>query len=136
MHPVAMRAPAVRQSRGFTLIELIVVMAIVALLVSIAAPRYFASVERARETTLQTSLKVMRQAIDQFAADRGRLPDSLAELAQLRYLRQVPQDPLTQRSDSWIELAPPPDSSVGGGVWDVRSGAAGRGADGRLYADW
>lgn len=131
-----MRASVVRRTPGFTLIELIVVMAIVALLVSIAAPRYFASVERARETTTQTSLKVMRQAIDQFAADRGRLPDSLAELAQLRYLREVPQDPLTQRSDSWVELAPPPDSSLRSGVWDVRSGAAGRGADGRLYADW
>jgi prepilin-type N-terminal cleavage/methylation domain-containing protein len=121
---------------GFTLIELIVVMAIVALLVSIAAPRYVASVERARETTLLGSLATMRQAIDQFAADRSRYPASLDELVQERYLRQVPEDPITGRRDSWIALAPPADSAVPGDTADVRSGAAGRGRDGRLYADW
>jgi general secretion pathway protein G len=121
---------------GFTLIELIVVMAIVALLVAIAAPRYVASVERARETTLIGSLTTMRQAIDQFAADRSRYPASLDELVQERYLRQIPEDPITGRRDSWIALAPPADSAVAGDTADVRSGAAGRGRDGRLYADW
>lgn len=124
------------RSPGFTLIELIVVMAIVALLVAIAAPRYVASVERARETTLLGSLAAMRQAIDQFAADRSRYPASLDELVQERYLRQVPEDPMTGRRDSWIALAPPADSAVAGDTADVRSGAAGRGRDGRLYADW
>ncbi|CAD5373517.1 General secretion pathway protein G [Rubrivivax sp. A210] len=122
--------------RGFTLIELIVVMAIVALLASIAAPRYFQSLERAREKSLRTSLAVMRDAIDQFAADKGRYPQSLAEMAQQRYLRELPQDPYTGRADSWLALAPPPDAVVQGGVADVRSGAAGRAADGSLYADW
>jgi general secretion pathway protein G len=121
---------------GFTLIELIVVMAIVALLVSIAAPRYLSSVDRARETSLRASLQVMRHAIDQFTADRGRYPESLQELAQARYLRQLPEDPITGRPDSWLVLSPPPDSALGGQVWDVRSGAAGRGRDGGLYADW
>lgn len=122
--------------RGFTLIELIVVMAIVALLASIAAPRYVNSLERARENTLRTSLGVMRDAIDQYAADKGRYPDSLQELADARYVREIPSDPMTERDDSWIAMAPPSDSDLRGGVQDVRSGAAGRARDGRLYADW
>lgn len=121
---------------GFTLIELIVVMAIVALLVSIAAPRYLQSIDRAREASLRSSLQVMRQAIDQFSADRGRYPDSLQELVDQRYLRQLPDDPLTGQRDSWVMLAPAPDSALPGLVWDVRSGAAGRARDGALYADW
>ena len=134
-----MQAPStpLRTARaGFTLIELIVVMAIVALLVSIAAPRYFRSVEHARENTLRTSLNVMRDAIDQHAADRGQYPDSLAALAESRYLREVPEDPMTGRRDSWIALPPPPGSAFPGVVFDVRSGAAGRASDQRLYADW
>ncbi|MFG6464468.1 type II secretion system protein [Roseateles sp. DXS20W] len=122
--------------RGFTLIELIVVMAIVALLASIAAPRYFNSLQKSKETALLQSLTVMRDAVDQFAADKGRYPESLQELAEARYLREVPEDPLTGSRDSWVELPPPTDMQASGRVWDVRSGAAGRSADGRLYADW
>lgn len=121
---------------GFTLIELIVVMAIVALLVSIAAPRYLHSIDRAREASLRSSLQVMRQAIDQFSADRGRYPDSLQELVDLRYLRQLPEDPMTGQRSTWVLLQPAADSVIPGAVWDVRSGAAGRAADGGLYADW
>lgn len=121
---------------GFTLIELIVVMAIVALLVSIATPRYLQSLDRAREASLRTSLQVMRHAIDQYAADLGRYPDSLQALVDSRYLRQVPDDPVTGLADSWVLLAPAPDSVLTGPVWDVRSGAAGRARDGGLYADW
>lgn len=122
--------------RGFTLIELIVVMAIVALLASIAAPRYFNSLSKSRETALLQSLTTMRDAIDQYAADKGRYPESLQDLAQARYLREVPEDPLTSRRDTWVELPPPADMQASGRLWDVRSGAAGRSADGRLYADW
>ena len=121
---------------GFTLIELIVVMAIVALLVTIAAPRYLQSIDRAREATLRTSLGVMRDAIDRFAADRGRYPDSLDELVATRYLRALPEDPMTGRRDGWVLLAPPPDSVLQGPVNDVRSSAAGRSRDGALYAEW
>ena len=124
------------RSRGFTLIELIVVMAIVALLASIVAPRYFASLAKSKETALQQSLVTMRDAIDQYAADKGRYPESLQDLAAARYLRQVPEDPLTGSRETWVELPPPADMQVAGRVWDVRSGAAGRSADGRLYADW
>lgn len=128
---VSPRCPA----RGFTLIELIVVMAIVALLVSIAAPRYFRSVDRARENTLQTSLNVMRDAIDQFDADKGRYPDSLDELAQEHYLRAVPVDPLVGNATSWVVVTPA-DPGTKGKVYDVRSGMSGRASDGRLFADW
>ena len=123
-----------KRGRGFTLIELLVVMAIVGLLVSVAAPRYFQSVERAKENTLRTSLRVMRDAIDQYLADRGRYPDDLTELTRRRYLRAVPADPLTGRADGWVLLAPPTEAD--GAMADVRSGAAGRGLDGSLYADW
>lgn len=122
--------------RGFTLIELIVVLALVALLASIAAPRYFRSVERAREAALRTSLNVMRDAIDKFVADQGRHPGSLEELVQRRYLRTVPEDPVTGRSDSWVLLPPPEQSLDQQGVGDVRSGAAGRGSDGRPYQSY
>jgi general secretion pathway protein G len=120
---------------GFTLIELIVVMAIVALLVSIAAPRYFRSIERARENSLRTSLNVMRDAIDQFDADKGRYPESLDELVEARYLRAVPVDPMTDSAATWVVITPV-DSAAQGRVYDVRSGMAGRGSDGRLLADW
>ena len=120
---------------GFTLIELLVVMAIVALLVSIAAPRYFRSIERAREGTLHTSLNVMRDAIDQFESDKGRYPDSLEELVETRYLRAVPVDPMTDSNTTWVLLTPI-DPASKGTFSDVRSGMAGRGSDGRLLADW
>jgi general secretion pathway protein G len=111
-------------------------MAIVALLASIAAPRYFASLQKSKETALLSSLNTMRDAIDQYAADKGRYPDSLQELADMRYIRGIPEDPLTASRETWLELPPPTDMQASGRVWDVRSGAAGRSADGRLYADW
>ena len=123
------------QRRGFTLIELIVVMAIVALLVSIAAPRYFQSVDRAKDNTLRTSLNVMRDAIDKFTADKGRYPDSLNELVDARYLRAVPSDPWTGSVSTWVVVTPD-DPVAQGKVYDVRSGMAGRASDGRLHADW
>nr|WP_255420756.1 prepilin-type N-terminal cleavage/methylation domain-containing protein [Paucibacter sp. KBW04] len=124
------------RGRGFTLIELIVVMAIVALLTSIVAPRYFNSLAKSRETALRSSLNVMRDAIDQFAADKGRYPDSLEELATARYIREIPEDPLTGSREAWVTLTPPPDAQATGQVFDVRSGAAGRASDGRLFSDW
>lgn len=122
--------------RGFTLIELLVVLAIVALLAALVAPRYTRSVDLARERALQTTLATVRDAIDQFAADRGHYPGSLAELVEGRYLRQLPEDPLTGRRDSWVLLRPQPTAPLQGTVADLRSGAAGRGSDGSLYAEW
>ena len=128
------RRPA--RSGGFTLIELIVVMAIVALLAGIAAPRYFASVDRAKANSLRSSLAVMRDALDKYAADKGRYPESLQQLVADRYLRAVPEDPLTGSPESWVLLPPPAEADLAVRVADVRSGAAGRAPYGSLYADW
>jgi general secretion pathway protein G len=116
--------------RGFTLIELLVVMAIIATLLSIATPRYFQHLERARETALRQTLVVARDAIDKFHADTGRYPDTLSELVERRYLRGVPQDPILESSGDWV-LVPPPDE--GTGIWDLRSGAA---IEGKSYGQW
>lgn len=124
------------RSSGFTLIELIVVLAIVGLLASIVAPRYVRSVDNAREASLRTSLNVMRDAIDKYAADRGRYPESIDDLVAKGYLRKVPEDPVTGRSDSWQMLPPRADDAMPGRVGDVRSGASGRAQDGRPYSAW
>ncbi|MFT3735756.1 MAG: prepilin-type N-terminal cleavage/methylation domain-containing protein [Rhodocyclaceae bacterium] len=113
--------------RGFTLIELLVVMAIIGVLLSIAAPRYFNHVEKAREGALKQSLAVMRDAIDKFYADTEHYPASLGELVEKRYLRSLPEDPYTGMRDSWQTESPP---EGGEGVFDVRSGASGTAADG------
>lgn len=112
---------------GFTLIELLVVMAVVALLLSIAAPRYFNHVEKARENSLRQSLAVMRDALDKYEADRGVPPASLEELIERNYLRQIPEDPYTSRRDTWV-LLPPPEG--GNSVFDIRTPAEGSTADG------
>lgn len=121
--------------RGFTLIELLVVMAIIATLLSIAVPRYFAHVERAKETTLRESLNVMRESIDKYYADTGKFPDSLDDLVGKRYLRRVPVDPITERSDTWV-VVPVSLPGITGNVYDIRSGAPGNGLDGTPYAEW
>lgn len=129
------RSAAALAKRGFTLIELVVVMAIVALLVAIAAPRYVASVDNARDQSLRTSLRVMRDAIDQYYADKGRYPGSLQDLRDARYLREIPVDPMTQRSDSWVTTTSEGGSNPGGMV-DVRSGSQDLDLLGEPYARW
>lgn len=121
------------RSRGFTLVELLVVMAIVALLLSIAAPRYFGHLERAREAALLETLAVTRDAIDKFHGDTGHYPQDLDELVKRRYLRALPLDPLTGRRDSWTLLAPP--DAGRGGVWDIRSSAPGLARDGQAFGE-
>lgn len=128
--------PGMTSRRGFTLIELIVVLAIIALLASIVAPRYFRSVDNAREASLRTSLNVMRDAIDKYLGDRGQYPESLDDLVQRGYIRQIPPDPVTGRPDSWQMLPPPADSVAQGGMADVRSGATGKGQDGTPFSEW
>jgi len=121
--------------RGFTLIELIVVMAIIATLLTIALPRYFGSVERSKEVTLRHSLNVMREAIDKFNADNGRYPDKLEDLVEKRYIRAIPVDPITESVETWVIVPVPGALAQGasGAVYDVRSGAKGNASDGRPF---
>lgn len=121
--------------RGFTLIELLVVMAVIATLLTIAVPRYFQHLDRAREATLRESLAVMRDAIDKYRADLGRYPESLDDLVTRRYLRKVPPDPITESTESWV-IVPPPEEPGQRKVWDVQSGAEGQGRDGSDYRTW
>ena len=130
-----------RRSRGFTLIELMVVMTIIALLIAVAVPRYFHSVDKARESTLKHDLNVMREAIDKFYGDHERYPASLEELVSRHYLRAIPPDPITGSRDTWVLIAPEVnvngvEANNTGAVYDIRSGAPGNGRDGSAYADW
>jgi general secretion pathway protein G len=118
---------------GFTLIELMVVLAVLAVLASMVVPRYLERVDDARETVLKQDLVGLRTAIDQYFRDKSRYPAALEELVTQRYIRAVPVDPLTQRADTWV-LVPPKDGSKT--VYDVRSGASGRAKDGTEYASW
>lgn len=120
-----------RRWAGFTLIEMLVVMSIVALLLTLALPRYFGSMEQSREVALEENLRVLRVTLDKFFADKGRYPDSLEELVEARYLRAVPVDPITESSTSWISVTSQ-DADVAG-IADVRSGANGQTHDGRRY---
>ena len=134
VHAPNRTAIEVQGSQGFTLIEMLVVMAILATLLSIAAPRYFESVERAKEAALQTDLRLLREAIDKHRADTGRFPDSLQSLVVARYLRSVPIDPVADSQTSWV-LASHPDG-VTPGIYDVHSGASGLSRDGTAYTSW
>jgi general secretion pathway protein G len=120
--------------RGFTLIELLVVLAIIASLLSVATLRYFASLDRARETALKQDLYTMREAIQKYNADKGRYPESLGALVADRYLRSVPVDPVTDSAATWIVV--PPKGEDPKGIADVLSGAPGNAQDGTPYASW
>jgi general secretion pathway protein G len=124
-----------KTAKGFTLIELLVVMSVIATLLTIAVPRYFQHLERAREAALRESLAVMRDAVDKYRSDTGRYPETLEELVVKRYLRKVPPDPITESVESWI-IVPPPDEPGQRKVWDIRSGAEGLGLNGSDYATW
>lgn len=121
--------------RGFTLIELMVVMAIIATLLAIAAPKYFEHLHRAEESALRETLFVVRDAIDKFNGDLGRYPNSLEELVDKRYLRALPTDPLAEEGAGW-NIVPPPGGDSKGQVYDLHSSAPGTGRDGTSYAEW
>lgn len=129
-----MRVRTAASRAGFTLIELMVVLAIIALLLSIVAPHYAGRITRAEEAVLQENLVLVRDALDKHYADAGRYPDSLDDLVAKRYLRTIPSDPLTRSSTTWIVV--PPDDPQKGRVYDVRSGAPGIGSNGKPYEQW
>ena len=122
------------RAHGFTLIELLTVMTIIAVLLTIAVPRYFNSIDRSKEVTLRQDLNVMRDAIDKFYGDIGAYPETLDDLVAKKYLRAIPPDPMTENATSWQIIAPPDPKKTG--VYDVKSGAPGKALDGSNFQDW
>jgi len=120
--------------RGFTLVELLVVFMIIAVLLTLAVPRYFGSLDKSKEAVLKENLNQMRDAISRYYADKGKYPASLDALANEKYLRTVPLDPVTEKANTWV-IVPPGDPNKEG-VYDVRSGAPGKSHDGVEYSQW
>ena len=120
---------------GFTLVELLVVMAIISSLLSIAVPRYFQHLDLARENSLKQTLSVLRDTIDKYHTDTGAYPETFDELVQKRYLRRLPVDPVSESSETWTTV-PPPQSTGSRLIWDVHSGAEGTARDGTAYSEW
>ena len=125
--------------RGFTLIELLVVISMVSILAAMGMVQYQNSVKRTREVTLKHDLFQMRDAIDQYYADKGKYPASLDTLVTDGYMRRIPEDPVTQSASTWQTIPAEPDPgnpSAEPGIYDVKSGAPGTALDGSSFADW
>ena len=124
---------------GFTLVELMIVMAIIAILATIAVPSYTANVKHAREAVLKEDLHTMRSAIDSYTYDKQKAPQSLDELVQSGYLHELPKDPFTQRSDTWLPSEGSSLTSLDetqGGIDDIHSGSQQVSSDGTTYNTW
>lgn len=117
------------------MIELLVVMTIIAVLLTLVTPRYFHSVENAKESVLKENLFQTRDAIDKYYGDKGKYPDTLQELVDKKYLRRLPEDPITGKADTWV-LVPPAGRNVQGNIHDIKSGATGKSSGGSLYSEW
>ena len=124
---------------GFTLIELMIVMAIIGVLAAIAVPSFVATVRRAKEAALRQDLQTMRDAISSYTMDKEKAPNGLDDLVQAGYLRQVPKDPMTDRTDTWMTNQSDTLTSIQetqGGIDDVHSGSQGIASDGTIYNTW
>jgi general secretion pathway protein G len=123
-----------RKAAGFTLIELLVVMTIIGVLLTIAVPRYFRTVERSKETVLRRDLATLRESIDRYYGDLGQYPDALTALVEKHYIRSVPVDPFTRSAETWLMVASEdPDHP---GVRDIHSGSPESGSDGSPFVSW
>ena len=124
---------------GFTLVELLVVISLISLLAAMGMVQYRNSVRRTQEATLKTDLFHMRDAIDQYYADKNKYPSTLDALVSDGYMRKIPIDPITNSADTWQTVPAEPDPanpSAEAGVYDVKSGAPGTSLDGSSYSDW
>ena len=137
---LAMRVPVPKHSRfGFTLIELMIVMAIIAVLMSVAVPIYTRSIQRANESVLKNNLFTLRTVIDEYTYDKQKAPQSLQDLVSDGYLRQVPVDPMTGSADTWKLIMEDASNTVNQtepGIFDVRSGSDKNSSEGTPYSEW
>lgn len=124
-----------QRNKAFTLIEMLVVLAILAMLLTIVTPKFMHVLQHGKETTLKQDLFQMREAIDKFYSDKSRYPDTLQQLIDLQYLKHIPEDPFTESAQTWV-VTPPPDVSEIGLVYDIHSGSNAVAADGSVYAQW
>jgi general secretion pathway protein G len=126
-----------RRMTGFTLLELMIVISIIVILATVALPQYQKATRHARETVLRDDLFQMRKLIDQYAADKGKLPDSLEQLVSEGYLREVPEDPITGNTDWTPEMGEDPALPEGSqGLKNIHSSSTDQGSDGRPYSEW
>ena len=129
----------IKHEAGFTLIELMIVMAIIGVLATLAIPSFVSAIKHAREAVLKEDLQTMRGAIDSYTMDKQKAPQSLDDLVQEGYLKAVPEDPMTHSKDTWV-----PDTSdamysidqTEPGITDVHSGSEESGTDGQAYSSW
>ena len=130
----------VKRTAGFTLLELMIVMVIIGILAAIAIPSFTKNVQRAREAVLREDLHTIRTAIDSYTVDKQKAPQSLDDLVQAGYLKQMPVDPMTHRSDTWIpsqsDSFTSTDETQSGGMDDVHSGSQQIATDGTTYNTW
>lgn len=143
--PIIMNGKDMKKEKGFTLIELMVVVAIIGILMSMAIPTYKNMVKRAKETVLRHNLFVIRDAIDQYYQDKGKYPASLQDLVNEGYFRNMPIDPMTEKAD-WVEIPytgneenqlQPTEGEEAMGIWDVRSASEEISLDGQTkYSEW
>jgi general secretion pathway protein G len=124
---------------GWTLIELLVVLSLIMILASLGLVQYRNSVQTAKEATLRSNLMIMRDAIDQYYADKAKYPESLSALVSEGYLRSIPEDRITNSSDTWQTVPAPSEPgtlSANSGIYDIKSGSPDTALDGSRYADW
>jgi general secretion pathway protein G len=126
-----------QKSKGFTLLELMIVITVIIILAAIALPQYQKTIASAREAVLRDDLYKMRSLIDQYAADKGKLPQSLEDLVSSGYMREVPKDPFTDNADWTATTGDDPNSTSGEqGMTDLHSASTDIGSDGRPYTEW
>jgi general secretion pathway protein G len=120
-----------KTKRGFTIVELLVVLSVIALLLSIVTPRYLNKIEEGKEIALRQNLSVIRKSIDQYYSDQGEYPDKLNQLVEKHYLRVIPLDPIAEKHE-WDIVK---EKQIGG-IYDIKSTSQQKGSDNRVYSEW